>query len=361
MPAAVPPLYAPWIDEILGAPIPREKAAACRRCSMVGSAPKNGASGRVFFDATTLCCTFEPELPNFLVGRILADRRPAAAGGRRTVAARLRRRAAVTPLGLGRTPIHALIYENARDAFGTGRALHCPHHVDGGPCGIWEHRCSTCATWFCKYDRGAVGQRFWSVLNDLLKAVERDLALWCALESKIDPLLLSRLALAPGSPPARRALDHYQVDGTADPAHYAEIWGVRAGREVAYFQECGRRVGGMRWPDVAAVCGSQVHALVAAARDALARLRSRTLPDRLVTGDTLTVHADPRSSLLVSYSAYDPLSLPRDLVDALPWFDGRPLDDALRAIRAAKRIRIDRALVLRLVDFGILVPARGGR
>jgi hypothetical protein len=43
-------------------------------------------------------------------------------------------------------------------------------------------------------------------------------------------------------------------------------------------------------------------------------------------------------------------------MDTLTYFDGRTTDQALRAIEAGEGLRIDRALIRRLVDFRILVP-----
>ena len=44
-------------------------------------------SGDLQFEPSTKCCTFLPELPNFLVGAMLADTDPAAAEGRASVIA----------------------------------------------------------------------------------------------------------------------------------------------------------------------------------------------------------------------------------------------------------------------------------
>jgi hypothetical protein len=63
--------------------------------------------------------------------------------------------------------------------------------------------------------------------------------------------------------------------------------------------------------------------------------------------------------LVATYSPYDPLELPRRLFDALGYFDGRPTQDALRRIRDECCLRLQPALVRRLVDFGVLVPADG--
>ena len=64
MDTTIPPLYAPWLRDIVGGPIPAETRATCDRCVMLpteGSAPD-----AVFFSPITKCCTYQPTIPNFL-------------------------------------------------------------------------------------------------------------------------------------------------------------------------------------------------------------------------------------------------------------------------------------------------------
>jgi hypothetical protein len=58
----------------------------------------------------------------------------------------------------------------------------------------------------------------------------------------------------------------------------------------------------------------------------------------------------------VAYSGYDPLALPKALMDLLPYFDGRPTREALRHIRRRCGIRLDERIVRKLADFEILIP-----
>src|SRR5271169_4910931 len=100
----LPPLYANWLAELLGGPIPRESDATCHSCVMCP--PKGAAVGSqsYYFDPNVKCCTFVPNLHNFLVGRIVSDDAPTAWPGRMTVEKRIKERVAVTPLGLGVPP-----------------------------------------------------------------------------------------------------------------------------------------------------------------------------------------------------------------------------------------------------------------
>ena len=311
---------------------------------------------QTFFDSTTRCCTYLPDLPNFLVGPILADADPHLAPGRRSVEARLAQMLAVTPLGLGRPATYVLLYNNSRDGFGASHALRCPHHLDDGSCGIWAHRMSVCATWFCKYSRGAVGLRFWQALQVLLRGVEQDLAKWCLLRQRLDTRALEHLFPPPDPCSSSRTLDRYQLDGRVDSEQYAAIWGEWAGREREFFEECGRHVKRLGWEEVLAICGPDVQVSAQLVRDAFDALLSREVPARVRTGDFHVHLCTPQSALVVSYNGYDPLCLPCSLLEVLPYFDGRPVGEVLRKIAREKKLRLDRDLILKLVDFSILVP-----
>jgi hypothetical protein len=60
--------------------------------------------------------------------------------------------------------------------------------------------------------------------------------------------------------------------------------------------------------------------------------------------------------LVVSYNGYDPLCLPGRLMEGLSYFYGRPVDEVLRTIAREKKLRLDQDLVLKLIDFSVLVP-----
>ncbi len=93
----LPPLYDKWIRELLGRGVPREERATCEACPMVDDSSSSEIKlGR--FSSLTKCCTYTPELPNFLAGMVLADNEPATETGRATLRARIERRIAITPL-----------------------------------------------------------------------------------------------------------------------------------------------------------------------------------------------------------------------------------------------------------------------
>jgi len=128
----LPPLYAAWVAELLPGVIPRESQATCDDCAMCAHGEEQERPPEDYFDPAVKCCSYIPHLSNFLVGRILADNDPAAAPGRATVEKRIKQGVAVTPLGLDRTPVFNLVYENSANAFGKSRNLRCPHYLEDG-------------------------------------------------------------------------------------------------------------------------------------------------------------------------------------------------------------------------------------
>ena len=350
--SVLPPLYAGWIDEFLSAPIEPETHATCADCAMcapVGAPPDPEA---VYFNPAVKCCTFVPALPSFLVGRIL--REPASAPGRASVEARIATGIGVTPLGLGRSP-----GQHVPDAgFGQDEAFLCPHFVpqDGGICGIWSHREATCATFFCKFVRGAVGADFWSALQRLLEAIEQALAWQCleALDLGADAVAL---LLGPAGDSRHGSVAQRQ-DGTYAPADFRVMWGRWAGREPAFYAAAAEVVERLSWREILARTGPRVRLRAQLVREAHARLQAPAIPaGALRRGLIVATTLAPDSVRLATYRATDPITIPRALFDALPYFDGQAAEPAIAAIEAEHGLKIDSDVVGRLVDFEVLVPA----
>jgi Fe-S-cluster containining protein len=353
----LPPLYAQWVDELLEGSIPRESRATCDDCAMCAHGEEQQGPQTDYFDPVIKCCTYVPVLHNFLTGRILSDDDPAAALGRSTVEKRIKEGVAVTPLGLGQPPVFSLLYESSDTAFGRSRNLRCPHYIeDGGRCGVWRHRESTCATWFCKHIRGSVGYAFWhQSLHQLLMAVENELAHWAVLELDPGDEALRRL-LTDESKARSKPVTGEAIDNRVDPESYAKLWGDWLGREGEFFVECAGLVNPLSWDDVLAVTGSEVRGWARLTKDAYRRMTSDEVPPALKVGAMHLVKITRDMTRVSSYSSFDPVDIPSPVMESLHFFDGRPTDDAIAAIAGEKGIRLDPSLVRKMVDFALLVP-----
>jgi hypothetical protein len=315
----LPPLFGASLSELLGGAVPDEPRASCSSCAMCAPAGEPVSEGNSWFDPVGKCCTWVPELANYLVGGILADEDPLSAAGRASVLARISAGAA-TPLGLVRTA-----HERAPgDDVGEAGAPRCPHLVerDGqGQCGIHRHRGSGCATWFCKHERGERGRALWSAAHRYGAALESALAQHCLLQ----------LDLADGE------------------------WGQWRGREVDFYRACAGVVARVPLDQVRALGGSQLRMAAQLVRAAAAAWDAPLPPLRTARLRVLSVSGD--RCLVESYSRTDPLELSGALLGLLRHFDGRPVAETLAAIAADENVEIEEGVVRRLADFGVLLPA----
>lgn len=350
--ASLPALYAPWLRTIVGGPIPAETKATCDNCAML---PSPGSSpDALYFRPDTKCCTFQPNLPNFLGGRILSESDPSMAAGRKAVEARIARRVAVKPSRISSGVVFDLLYQNTPMVFGRAPALRCHYLSPKGECGVWKHRPGICATWYCKHVRGATGFRFWKLAQKLLHEVESDLAYWCMAELQVGSGEVGELA-----PQSRPHVS--ELEGDIDWAQYRRLWGNWAGREVEFYQACAGLVESLTWQQVEERCGPRVGILAGLLRDSYAHLESSAIPEHLRINEVrLTGFADGHYRV-TAYSEFDPVLMPERLPGVLRYFDGRPTEEALQAILSEQGVRLDLGLVRRLVDFRILVDPETNR
>lgn len=342
-------LYTTWIERLLAGPIPPETKATCDDCAML-PAPGASTNEGVFFHPQTRCCTFEPTLVNYRAGMILSDDDPDLAEGRRTVEERLRTRVAATPWGMLPSARFLLLYTNGPGNFGRAPALGCPHQIEGS-CGIWRHRPATCTTWFCKHVRGATGHEFWKDLAELLREVDRQLGLWCALEMGANAGPLARILEEP------RKLEASELGGEIQEDDYKALWGGWVGREAEFYRGCAGLMHQLGWDDVTRICGPRVTILSRLVRERYGKLTSEAPPERPVMGLIQIEGTASGKYRVVTYSTYDPLLIPAGLAALLPHFDGRPADDVLEEIRVQRGVRLDPALLRRMADFRVLVEA----
>ncbi len=353
------PLHARWLEAALGGKIPSEPHATCESCVMLpvpGGA--DGARDAVFFNPKTKCCTYLPRLHNFLVGAILADEAPDMAEGQARVLERIGRKVGVTPLSVGAGGAYGLMYDHGDGVFGHSEAMRCPYYLEdrmGGGCGIWRHRNSICMTWFCKHERGATAKRFWDSANELLMAVEENLAIHCLVTLGFDDAAL-RTNFPFKVPKSQRTetVKGDELDGTVSPERYKALWGSWAGREKELYLQSDGIVRDMEWKDVERIGGATVALLTQLARAAYRAVTSSALPERLEIGNLNVIGVGHGTVRLATYSAYDPTDAPAALLPALPAFDGSKVRDALRAIEKDHGLVLSLELVRKLVDYGVL-------
>jgi Fe-S-cluster containining protein len=119
------------------------------------------------------CCTYEPYLPNFLVGSLFesAATAPLALQALRT---KIEKRQFSLPIGMTASVRYQVEF-NQRDEkdFGNRADWLCPYYNQAQQnCGIWKNRGAVCTTFFCQSSYDVMGQEFWKQMNDYLTYVE---------------------------------------------------------------------------------------------------------------------------------------------------------------------------------------------
>ena len=323
------------MDALLGDPIPPESRATCDDCAMCAPPGETPDPGIHYFSPRVKCCSYQPRLANFLVGRILEDSDFSVSEGRSTIERRIDAGVGVSPLGLDQSKKYGVLYKNGLAGFGRAESLRCPHYLDegGGRCGIWRNRNSVCTTWFCKHERGGVGLEFWSRVRDLLSNIETDLAAWCVAESNLGLEQMEAVFPTRRRPNERDGLTVADVDGVADPKLARRLWGRWLGREREYYVACAERVSPFSWKEVERIAGPTVAVRARLVRRAFEALNSQDLPDRLAAGGFQVMSSGREGVRVVGYSDSDPLELTPDVFDILPYFDGRPVERTRKALR----------------------------
>jgi hypothetical protein len=360
---SLPPLYSGWMTELFGEGAePDEPRATCMSCPMVDrpGQPKL----EVAFGGEHKCCTYQPTLPNFLVGRILRSTDEVGEWSRRLIRQRIRQRFAVTPVAVHKPPVYATLYELAAvagPAFGQARGLRCPYYVDrdGGLCGVWQHRTSICATWFCKHDRGPLGRLYVRAVESLFKSVEHALKFWALREIGMPAEQLAQAWTdEPLDGAATRPLDAEAMNGTVSEAAYREAWGDAVGREEEVYAACADRVAKLSFAEVRRIAGFIVENDITVIEVLRARMAA-PLPERAsVRGDALVQVGRRPGEVRVrhGYVKYDWLDLPETLLQELSRFDRAPVRQVIASL-AADGVAVDEALVQRLIDWQMLAPA----
>ncbi len=144
-----------------------ETKATCGDCAM--TVEKRGPRARITYQGHLKCCTFEPMLPNFLVGALLKEKP--------SLQLQIKINDGVPLALLPTTDYRNRFSARKKTDFGQREDLLCGYYDrEKQNCSIWKNRGSVCTTFFCQSDLGDQGKRFWSLFGEYLHHVEMCLA-----------------------------------------------------------------------------------------------------------------------------------------------------------------------------------------
>jgi hypothetical protein len=147
---------------------PDEERSTCGACPLVSEADA-GVAYPFSMARDARCCTAQPNLANFLVGR---------AGDSAVMRARLANRDGVSAWGIRAVAGYDAEFPvRAKQGFGRDVGMRCPFWVGGDhACGVWLGRSARCRAFFCRHDRGLAGALSWSQAAGLGVAIEAAIA-----------------------------------------------------------------------------------------------------------------------------------------------------------------------------------------
>jgi hypothetical protein len=318
--ASLPSAVTWLVPELDALSLSGESRADCQRCVLLPDSL--GAANHPWaFHPGTRCCTYHPELPNFLAGQALARGGP----GAERIRARLHDPSGVSAWGI--TPSDGFRASRAATTTGFGRdpAMRCPFYVDGPyTCGIWQDRNAVCRTWFCRHDEGVVSLARWTALRRTLTLVET---------------LLARFCVAAGQPP-----DAGVSPGSVDTAAW-ESW----------FVWCAGRVAAMTDAELASVSTGELASLRRKVASCM-RLPPLHLPD-VVVPVLRSSKTTLRGVGLVGYSSYDGVEVDPGIIHFFARLDGKRTWRQARDLAAAERgVIVTDELIFELGRIDVLQP-----
>ena len=343
--------YKNFLPEFFQKAVPEETASTCSDCAMWVE-PGEGTSSSIQFSRETKCCTFYPNLPNYLVGALLSQEETYLKKGKERVDKLIYSRVGITPLGIRRSRKYELLVRKARSAFGKTQSMVCPFFEQKeGLCTIYPFWNGTCSTWFCKYNAGYDGQAFWLALRNYIRRLEKVLAQYAAHKNGFE----ARYIIMPKTdtePWTERTLDDLPVDDVT----YKKTWQRWSGRERDFFKETYERIKGLSKDDFRYIGGITQDILLKDLEKKRRKLIHPLLPKRLKYNQNLIVEKTREGEYILSgYSSYDPIKVSKRIYNMLDFFDGyRSNEDAFGLIFEHVGIEPSKDLLLKLYQFRIL-------
>ena len=305
--------------ELRGLALPVESRATCQTCVLMSQKPSEDRAP--FMKQELRCCTFQPLLPNYLIGRGLQAGGSGAELLRAAIGGDFDRR----PTSLGPTEAWLKQYrELGHGGFGRTPEMKCAFYVGGEhSCGIWQTRGAVCRTWHCRYVDAERGEVLWRAVRDLIRLVEHKLSQWL---------------VAQGTPPT--------------PSDSAESW-------ADWYLRCAERLDATPVDELVAKKMAGIEELRAQLRSVHEQLASpRPMPDQVSPAVGAVTVLDCGDVLMSGYSFRDFERLDRGIFAFLAALDGsRPWRPVLAEVNATLETPVPEEAIERLWWLGAFADA----
>jgi len=351
-----PAFYHRFLPDFFQDQIPRETSAACQDCVMLPDPTNEHPGPDLTYSPASKCCTYFPDIPNYLVGAILAETDPTYQDAQTRLKNQIRAKISTSPFGLERPRKYTVLVHNTPDFFGKSQLLICPFFAsDHGRCTLWPYLTATCRTWFCKYDRGQEGLEFWRDLRAYWDYLQKILSRYVLHQFEFAPERILRSSRNP------MALTVEELDGRAQsPEQYAQAWGSWVDREEEFYQKAFEQVSALT-PEIFNTLIGIGHTI--RLNQVMVRHEKMINPDPppyLKRNPDMRVQKTRHGTYIVSaYLPRDAVELTQRLYAVLDYFDGRlPVDAVIQSLAQQQQMIPDADLLLSLYHLRILIPSK---
>ncbi len=345
----VSPLYSNFLPDFFLSEVEDEHFATCLDCRMCNSG-NISREGRFYFDDTTKCCTYQPKIPNYLVGAILLDDDFSSAQG--LIRKMVENKEGVHPLGLLPSLAFVKKYNKIKvNKFGREKSLVCPFLKDG-LCSIWKYRNSVCSTWFCKHVSGMVGRTFWRSYRNYLTMMEAILSEH--LQKQLG-LFHSKMNILEWGEPGFNA---YSNDNDYKRS-YKKTWGEWEDNELRYYEKSYELLSAMDRKSIQEIIMDGTHDFFEVLRSNYGIMRNGTISPKLAFNHDLKFFQVGADSILLFDQKNDyHHEISPILKEILLEFDGKKTTtEIVELLKREADIELGNDLILYLQNNRILIES----
>lgn len=339
----LPKLYHTFFPDFFENLVPVEVFSDCSNCSMICKGNKSNMALKPFNEKTK-CCTYIPNIPNYLVGNILSEDNTLAQIGKERITNTIEKRTDVTPKGIAPPKIFGLLYDKfKKNGFGHSDKFVCPYYEsESGNCTVWKYRTSDCSTYFCKYISNEKGKEFWQHLLVYLKHTEQSLIDYALLKLNFDSTVLF------GIP---KELSVEEIDGkTISEADYEKNWKDLKTNEKDFFIASYELIRGLSKKEFASIVG--VKGNVFLKRLEYSYQSMMHIPSKLIKNKHAKFEEAVNGEYIVRIDLIDTkFKLDKEILEI---FDGKKTNEENINSLIDKNIEVDMELIRTLYNYDIL-------